>query len=357
MSALILTDVEKSFLAGQPVLRSVDLTVEPGTMTALLGASGSGKTTLLRLIAGFDRVDRGTIVLDGRVVESTEVHQPPEDRRVGIVTQDGALFPHLDVHANVAFGLKRKDRHHGRVQDMLEIVGLTDLARRHPHELSGGERQRVALARALAIDPKLVLLDEPFSSLDAALRQTLRAEVRTVLAAAEATTLLITHDQDEALSLADRVAVLRDGRIIQHGTPRDLYNAPVDEQLAAFLGNATIVEATSHGDHADTPLGPVRLRKPPSSTASPDIRVLFRPEHLHVDTTADTARLNATVVDVTYMGHLSLIRLRLLDPPDGGTVIARTAGDDTPAIGQRVALRTSDSQVAHSWSVDRPAQR
>src|SRR5581483_7713064 len=201
--------------ARQPVLTGLSVTVREGSFTAILGGSGSGKTTLLRVIAGFERVDAGVVRIGGQVVDDGRTRVPPQRRRIGYVPQDGALFPHLTVLGNVTFGLRREQRGDGRVERTLEMVGIQSLGQRYPHQLSGGQQQRVALARALVIEPAVVLLDEPFSSLDASLRASVRSEVRDVLREACTTTILVTHDQDEALSLADHVAVLRDGVIVQ----------------------------------------------------------------------------------------------------------------------------------------------
>src|SRR5580658_8988797 len=208
------TGLHKAF-GTHPVLTGVDLEVPEGTLTAILGPSGSGKTTLLRLLAGFDRADRGEIVIGGTVVDDDRTHVPPERRCIGYVPQEGSLFPHLTVAANVAFGLPAKQRRAGKPDTLLAAVGLDGLGKRYPHQLSGGQQQRVALARALAIEPAVVLLDEPFASLDAHLRASVRADVHHVLRQAGTTSILVTHDQDEALSMADRVAVLRHGVIAQ----------------------------------------------------------------------------------------------------------------------------------------------
>ncbi len=201
-------------------LDGADLSVEAGTLTAVLGPSGCGKTTLLRTVAGFERLDEGTVSVGGRVVAGPGVHVPPERRRVGIVPQEQALFPHLSVAANVGFGLPRGPERAARVEAMLELAGLPGLGGRMPHELSGGQQQRVALARALAPAPSVVLLDEPFANLDAALRVTIRTEVRRILREAGATAMFVTHDQEEALSTADTVAVMRAGRVVQVGVAR-----------------------------------------------------------------------------------------------------------------------------------------
>ena len=225
----------------------------------MLGASGSGKTTLLRVIAGFERIESGVVRLGTTVFDDGRSSLPPERRRMGYVPQDGALFPHLRVAANVAFGMRRRaDRR--KVGDLLEAVGLTGLERRYPHQLSGGQQQRVALARALAIEPEVVLLDEPFSALDAAMRASVRREVAEILRARGTTTVLVTHDQDEALSMADRVAVLRDGRIVADARPEDLYRSPLDAELAGFLGEANLLPGTVSGGVAETALGRLVLQ-------------------------------------------------------------------------------------------------
>ena len=223
----------------EPVLRDVDLTVPTGTTTAVLGASGGGKTTLLRVIAGFLAPDAGTVTIGDRVVCGAGRAVPPERRGIGYVRQDGGLFPHLDVAHNITFGMPRAARRRGdRVEELLELVGLpAATATRRPDQLSGGQQQRVALARALALSPSVVLLDEPFSSLDTALRASTRDAVATALAETSATAILVTHDQQEALDIADRIAVLNKGRIEQVGTPADVYDRPETEFVMSFLGS------------------------------------------------------------------------------------------------------------------------
>ena len=231
-----------------------------GSLTAVLGPSGCGKTTLLRLLGGFEHADRGTIRLGEKVLADGRTHLAPERRAIGFVPQEGALFPHLDVAANVGFGLPRAQRRGGRVEELLELVDLTGLGSRLPHQLSGGQQQRVALARALAPEPGLVLLDEPFDALDAGLRAQVRGEVREALRAAGATALLVTHDQEEALSLADTVAVMRDGRIVQAADPQTLYGDPVDAEVAAFVGEAVLLTGRQRSGRAETSLGPLHTR-------------------------------------------------------------------------------------------------
>jgi iron(III) transport system ATP-binding protein len=257
-NAVVVSGVHKSF-GTLSVLRGVELEVPQGSFTSILGSSGSGKTTLLRIMAGFERPDSGVIRLGSRVVDdSGHRHVPSEKRRIGYVSQEGALFPHLSVGRNVAFGLARHEGRRDRVRELLELVGLSGLHHRYPHQLSGGQQQRVALARALATEPEIVLLDEPFSSLDASLRASVRADVLRVLRLAGTTSVLVTHDQDEALSMADQVAILRDGVIAQMGTPSEMYRQPQrSPQLAQFIGESNVVARHwwSVGWRMDTPLG------------------------------------------------------------------------------------------------------
>ena len=252
MSALRVDGLCKSFGA-QQVLKGVDLAVADGAFTAVLGPSGCGKTTLLRIIAGFEQAAGGTVKIGDAVVDDSHGHPVPSARRrVGYVAQEGGLFPHLSVAANVGFGLRDRHNRRARVAELLDFVDLPGLGSRRPDELSGGQQQRVALARALAPEPRLVLLDEPFASLDATLRVSLREDVVRLLRSTGATVVLVTHDQDEALSLGDQVAVMREGRFVQIGRPSDVYAAPVDAEAAAFLGEANLVPGRADGTAADT---------------------------------------------------------------------------------------------------------
>ena len=251
MRHVTVTGLGKAFGA-HPVLAGLDLEVPAGSLTAILGPSGSGKTTLLRLLAGFERADAGTIGIGGVLVDGPGVHLPPERRRIGYVPQEGSLFPHLTVAANVGFGLPARrhgarQRRAGQVEALLETVGLAGFGRRYPHQLSGGQQQRVALARALAIEPAVVLLDEPFASLDAHLRASVRADVQEIFRRAGTTAVLVTHDQDEALSVADRVAALRDGRIAQCAPPDDLYRLRPTPGWPASSGTRTWSRGWSAG--------------------------------------------------------------------------------------------------------------
>jgi iron(III) transport system ATP-binding protein len=310
----------------------LDLTVARGSITALLGPSGCGKTTALRLVAGLESRDGGTIEIDGRQVAGPAGEVPPEDRRIGMVFQDYALFPHLTVQRNVEYGLRDLDRtaRQAAVQRALDLVGLSSLHHRHPDELSGGQQQRVALARALAPGPRLVLLDEPFSNLDAALRATVREEVRTILKAADATAVFVTHDQEEALSLADEVAVMSTGRIHQTAPPHELYAAPATRFVAEFVGDADVLRGRRAGRFfVDTPLG--RL-----ATASevhgdtPD--VVLRPEALRLRPRPGGA---ASVRAVTFFGHDQLIHLSL---PDGTELRSRQGPDVRVRAGDDVDI-------------------
>jgi iron(III) transport system ATP-binding protein len=337
MNGLQISDLHKSF-ATNPVLTGLDLEVPAGSLTAILGPSGSGKTTLLRLLAGFETPDRGTVTIGARVVDTEGTHVHPEQRRIGYVPQEGGLFPHLTVHANVAFGLPRAARRQG-VGELLEMVGLTGLERRYPHQLSGGQQQRVALARALAIKPEIVLLDEPFASLDAHLRATVREEVARILRESSTTALLVTHDQDEALSLADLVAVLRDGKIAQCDPPQRLYAEPVDDELARFIGEANILDGVLDGTFVDTPLGTLPAHwhgdAPPSGRP---VSVLIRPEQIELHAPGDAAGLTGRIVRRGYHGHDAVLHIQIQHEHDEWPLTARTPGHDSHPPDATVTL-------------------
>ena len=327
MSRLTVRGLEKSFGA-VPVLRGVDLDVAQGTLAAVLGPSGCGKTTLLRVVAGFERPDAGTVELDSTLVASPSVSIAPERRRVGIVPQEGALFPHLSVSANVGYGLGRRDRRSGgRIDDVLALVGLADFGDRMPHELSGGQQQRVALARALAPEPALILLDEPFSALDTGLRAAVRDDVREALRTAGQTAVLVTHDQQEALSMADSVAVMRDGVVVQSASPSDLYAAPVDAGVATFVGEAMVVEANLRDGRATSRLGDLVVRGGTGDLREGPGRVVVRPEQVMLGPASEG--LPARICSTVFYGHDALIRLQLAD---GAEVLARTQGPLRPEL-------------------------
>jgi iron(III) transport system ATP-binding protein len=327
---------------------ALDLDVVPGELLALLGPSGCGKTTALRLVAGFERPDAGRIELAGVEVAGTRF-VPPERRRVGVVFQDFALFPHLTVAANLGYGIPRdRDRRRARVAEMLALIGLDDAADRYPHELSGGQQQRVALGRALAPEPALVLLDEPFSNLDAALRVRVRAEVRSILVAAGATAVFVTHDQEEALSLADRIAVMRDGRLLQVDTPGDLYARPVDPFVAAFVGDADVLTGTFDGDVIATALG--ELVPAPGARPGP-VAVVLRPEQVRV--WLDGAGMGA-VARVEYFGHDQLVEV---DLPGGQRVRSRLGSTRVLVPGDRVSLAVAGEVLTFADRAADPANR
>ncbi len=349
MSSLTVQALTKAF-AATPVLTGVDLHVPGGSFTALLGPSGCGKTTLLRLIAGFDDPDGGTIAVGERLVAGGPGRSVAARRRgIGFVPQEGGLFPHLSVAGNIAFGLPRRQRRDGgRVRGLLELVGLdAALADRSPHQLSGGQQQRVALARALAPEPSVVLLDEPFSSLDAALREETRLAVSRALAATGATAVLVTHDQAEALSMADQVAVLRDGRLVQLTDPRTLYRRPRDLQVATFVGEAVVLDADVRDGTAYCALGAL-----PVQGARPDgrARVLLRPEQLRLSAPTPDA-VTARVRSVDFYGHDSRV---WLDLAEGVTVSARIDGGDLPATGDPVAVTVRGAALAYPAAADGP---
>jgi iron(III) transport system ATP-binding protein len=327
------TSLAKSY-GTRAVLRELDLVVPEGTLTAILGASGSGKTTLLRLIIGFIAPDRGTIEVDGAVVAAAGgPHVAPDKREVGYVAQEGALFPHLTVAENVAFGLPRGERKNGsRTHEALELVGLgSGYADRRPHQLSGGEQRRVGLARALAPKPRIVLLDEPFSGLDAHLRAETREAVTRALAAEGATAVLVTHDQAEALSMGDEVAVLRSGRLAQTATPTVLYRAPVDVDVARFVGDAVIVPGTARDGVVDCVLGRLATS---SLTVAGKVQVMIRPEQIRLGSAGGVA---ARVAGRSFFGPDSLLHLELAER-SGARVTARVLGDAAPRAGDEVRL-------------------
>ena len=321
--------VRKSF-GGTEVLKGVDLTVAQGRTTAIVGASGSGKTTLLRLIAGFEAPDAGTVSLDGVDVAGPQAWVPAHKRSVGYVAQDGALFPHLSVGQNIEFGLPVRGRAAAsRVAELLEMVSMDpSYAKRRPSQLSGGQQQRVALARALARQPELMLLDEPFSALDAGLRVATRRAVSKTLSEAGVTTILVTHDQAEALSFADQVAVMRDGTLAQIGSPFVVYTRPADRATAEFLGDAVILEAWMEGSLALCSLGGIPVRRP---SAQGRVHLMLRPEQIRI---SEGGNIRGRVVDTDYFGPETTVRIALapiavdpskpVDPhqPVGGEVIS-----------------------------------
>ncbi len=336
----------KSF-DGHTVLDHIDLTVRAGSTTAVVGSSGCGKTTLLRLVAGFETPDTGTVAIADRHVAGPDRSVASHRRNVGYVAQDGALFPHLTVGENIAYGLPgwaRSRETRRRVTELLETVNLdASYAARRPHELSGGQQQRVALARALARKPVLMLLDEPFSALDTGLRAATRKAVSRLLTDSGVTTLLVTHDQEEALSIADQIAVMRDGRFTQVGAPQDVYRRPIDRFTAEFLGDCIALPCTVAAGVAECALGRVPVL---SASADGPATLALRPEQLVATRISDSdVRGEAgTVVAIEFLGHDVLLTI---DPPgDAAPIIVRQHSLDPPPVDAKVRIDVIGDGVA-----------
>ncbi len=326
---------------------NVDLDVPAGHRVAVVGPSGSGKTTLLRMIAGFETPEAGRIALDGELLADGAHSTPAHRRNIGIVAQDGALFPHLSIADNIGFGLPRNDPGRAaRIADLMAMVGLeTSMLRRRPDELSGGQQQRVALARALARKPRLMLLDEPFSALDTALRASTRKAVADLLQAAKVTTVLVTHDQAEALSFAQQVAVMRDGKLLQVGAPRDIYLRPDNAMIAEFLGEAIILDAHVASGRADCALGGIGVNDHNRRGAA---RIMLRPEQLVLSREIDVGE-NAPagpmgkVLDINFAGAVCTVTVSLLNQAgiaDGApvTLLLRRSYIEAPSVGDVVRI-------------------
>ena len=330
--------VGKTFEPGAPVLRDVSLGIDAGAMVCLLGPSGCGKTTLLRLIAGFEEPDAGTIALEGRQVSAPGRVVAPEKRQVGMVFQDYALFPHMTVAQNIVFGLYRRPASHRRrrLADLLQLVGLEDMGRRYPHELSGGQQQRVALARALAPGPQLLLLDEPFSNLDVNLRRQLRHEMREVLRQTNMTTVLVTHDQEEALSFADHVAILDAGQVVQYGSPEALVQNPAARFVAEFLDLGCFLPAEVRDDCIVSELGvcPVGPDTPNVITGQQRVDLLVPPECVTV--CENGGGIRARVTQVVFQGTRKIFTVRL---PSGFQLQGQCAHDTPVQVGVQINVR------------------
>lgn len=315
---LDIRNIRRSF-GGRAVVDDVSLQVMPGQVTCLLGPSGCGKSTTLRVIAGVDMQNSGEIYVDGKLVCDTVFRAPPEARSIGLMFQDFALFPHLTIAENVAFGLKgRKGDKMARVDELLKRVGLLHFKNEHPHHLSGGEQQRVALARALAPRPKIMLMDEPFSGLDNRLRDDIRDETLAVLKEEGAAVLLVTHEPDEAMRMADEIALMRDGKIVQQGAPYNIYNAPVDRAAAAFFSDVNVIQGVVQGALTDTPFGQFLA---PGYADGSAVDIVFRPQHLNIDfdrqgrgpnpTPLAGTPARAEVARARFMGRESLVEFKM----------------------------------------------
>ncbi|HBD91616.1 MAG TPA: Fe3+/spermidine/putrescine ABC transporter ATP-binding protein [Gemmobacter sp.] len=324
---------------GRAVVQAVSLAIAPGHVTCLLGPSGCGKSTTLRMIAGVEQPDEGTILIDGAEVFGPARNLPPEARGIGLMFQDFALFPHLTVAQNVAFGLKGESEAKARrVDELLEKVNLSGYGAKHPHQLSGGEQQRVALARALAPRPRLMLMDEPFSGLDNRLRDGIRDTTLEVLKQEGAAVLLVTHEPDEALRMADEIALMRGGRIVQMGSPYNVYNSPADKAAAAFFSDINVIRAASRGALTRTPFGEFLT---PGHADGAEVEIVIRPQHLKIDfdragrgpnpTPMDGTPARGRVVRARFLGRESLVEFSM--DYDGSTLNAAVPGVFLPKPG------------------------
>lgn len=307
------------YFDGRAVVDDVSLQIQAGQVTCLLGPSGCGKSTTLRMIAGVEMQDSGEIYVDGKLICDTMFRVPPERREIGLMFQDFALFPHLSVADNVAFGLKgSKDEKRLRVKELLQKVSLTRFIDDYPHQLSGGEQQRVALARALAPRPRIMLMDEPFSGLDNRLRDGIRDETLTLLKEEDTAVLLVTHEPEEAMRMADEIALMRGGKIVQQGAPYNVYTRPSDKASVAFFSDINVLKSQVNGALADTPFGQFLA---PGIADRTDVDIVFRPQHVRIDfdragrgplpTATDGVPARAVVKRARYLGHESLVEFQM----------------------------------------------
>lgn len=315
---LALDDICKTF-DDREVVCNLSLQIEPGQVACLLGPSGCGKSTTLRIAAGVEQQTSGSVAIAGEVISDVTCHAPPEARGVGLMFQDFALFPHLTVAQNVAFGLSRAARRKmGEVDYLMERVGIDHLRDRYPHLLSGGEQQRVALVRALAPEPRILLMDEPFSGLDDRLRDDVRDETLAILNERNTAALLVTHDPGEAMRMADKIALMRAGRIVQTGAPYNIYNAPVDREAAAFFSDLNVIAGVVRGAQIDTPFGAFLA---PGHSDGTRVEIVIRPQHLRLDfdrkgagprpTETDGVPARGTVTRARFVGNHSLVEMRM----------------------------------------------
>ena len=362
MSHLELAGIDLAY-GGHQVVRKLSFRLEQGSIGCLLGPSGCGKTTVLRCIAGFEPVTAGQIRLDGKVVSRSDLHVPPESRRIGMVFQDYALFPHLSVSENIGFGLRQLDtqQRRDRVAELLRVVGLAGQGHKYPHEMSGGQQQRVALARALAPRPSLLLLDEPFSNLDVELRERLSFEVRDIIKATNTTAILVTHDQHEAFAVADEIGIMNEGRIQQWDTPYNLYHRPANRFVADFVGQGVFLQGLVLNDHqVKVELGTLNSAIPVecgigcgNCDRDCTVSVLLRPDDIVHD---DTSALQAEVVHKAFRGADILYTLKL---ESGAKVLSLVPSHHNHALGERIGIRLDVDHVVtfHEGSDDAVQER
>lgn len=332
--ALVATGLVRRF-GDRLAIDDVDITVRPGTLTAILGPSGCGKTTVLRIVAGLDQPDSGVVALSGTVVQAPGHHVPPERRGVGLVFQDNVLFPHLTIAENVGYGVARNERATTTAR-LLELVGLSDIGLHMPHEVSGGQQQRASLARTLATNPRIILLDEPFSQLDAHLRERVRNDMVRAIKRTNTTALLVTHDQEEAFALADEVIVMSEGRIHQVGSPQQIYQNPADRFVAEFVGDATLVPVIHASPGlVNTRIGQVAVSEQSQRAGS---FAVVRPEAVVIGSPDDVAlgARPARIVGLRFHGVNHVLNLEL---DDGMHLLAHVAGHVPVAVGDTVSFR------------------
>lgn len=342
MSFIRLQNVNKRYENTRAVI-DLNLEIPKSAITVLLGHSGCGKTTTMRLIAGLERPESGKIWIGDQQVSGGGKWVSATQRHIGMVFQDYALFPHLTIAQNIAFGIpeQKSAQRKKRVADLLDMVGLAGIEARFPHQLSGGQQQRVALARALAPAPKVMLLDEPFSNLDASLRQTMREEVRTILHEAEVTTVFVTHDQEEALRLADELVVMDEGHVLQNGEPEDVYQYPASLQVAHFLAKVNVMEGVAGDGVVETPIGRMQLH---THALRGPVDVVLHPEAIQLTRTPDAT---AVIEQISYFGFHQLATVRLAN---GNTLQVRTWAYTSIDVGDRVELTVDRRVVAFAKS-------
>ena len=341
-----LKSVSKTFLGSkEPVLNNINIEVEKGSIITLLGPSGSGKSTTLRIIAGFERSDTGSVVIAGKVVSDNHTWISPEKRGIGMVFQDYALFPHLNVYNNIGFGYKGKDRYE-RIMEVMNLVNLVGFEKRYPNELSGGQQQRVALARALTRKPFVVLLDEPFSNLDADLRVQMRMEVKRIIKEAGATAIFVSHDQKDALSISNKIIVMKDGLIQQIGTPQEIYKNPVNKFVATFIGSSTIIDGkvSEDGTSVITEIGLIPFDNKNNIKPMEEVYISIRPESLTLD---DLGSLKGRVKHMSYTGEVTEVVLELVPSNDKRIeVLAHLNSEQAINIGDELRFKVLNHQVS-----------